>query len=99
MTTEWTDDYENNTTTPNDGKGSIEIWWEDMRRQEVRKLIKEVYERGKRSAVNKLKKKAIGLEGPAIWTDPEPPKDYTYIPIGVKALKDWMKKIKKDEKA
>jgi len=32
-------------------------------------------------------KPKINLEGPAIWTSPEPPADYTYRPIDVVALR------------
>ncbi len=36
-----------------------------------------------------------GPEGPAIWIDPDPPQDYTYRPVGSKALKDFLKIKKK----
>lgn len=42
---DWVDDYENSTTDPQDGGEPIEIWWDDMRPREIRKLVKEVYER------------------------------------------------------
>ena len=32
-----------------------------------------------------------GLEGPAIWSDPEPPADYTYKPVGSEALLAFLK--------
>ena len=43
---DWKDNYEEDTTDPQDGEEPFEIWWEDMRPREVRRLVKEAYERG-----------------------------------------------------
>ncbi len=42
----WVDDWQNDETDPQDGQEPITIWWEDMRRREVRLLVKNSYERG-----------------------------------------------------
>ena len=42
----WHDDFENDTADPRDGGEPFTIWWEDMRPQEVRELVKRAYERG-----------------------------------------------------
>lgn len=45
----WLDDYENDTVDPQDGEEPIDIWWDDMRPRETRRLAKEAYERGRRT--------------------------------------------------
>ena len=49
----WHDDFENNTADPRDG-GAPFIWWDDMRPQEVRELVKQAYERGVQHARDAL---------------------------------------------
>ena len=42
----WHDDFENDTADPRDGGEPFVYWWEDMRPQEVRELVKQAYARG-----------------------------------------------------
>lgn len=42
---EWSTDWDELTTDPDDGDGPIEFWWDDMRRKEILELIQEVYDR------------------------------------------------------
>ena len=42
---DWHTDWQDHTTTPDDGSGPITFWWDDMRPREVLKLIEEVYNR------------------------------------------------------
>lgn len=50
----WHDDFENDTTDPRDGGEPFTIWWEDMRPEEVRELVKRAYERGAQHARDAL---------------------------------------------
>jgi hypothetical protein len=57
----WLDDYENDAIDPQDGESPpIDIWWEDMRPQEVRRMAKEAYERGRRTGPAAMKLARIG---------------------------------------
>lgn len=48
-----------------------------------------------------MEKEKQGKDSPAIWIDPEPPKDYTYKPINTTLLKKFLKgePIKKEVKS
>ena len=50
----WEDHPASDATDPMDGGEPFVYWWEDMRPQEVRELVKQAYERGVQHARDAL---------------------------------------------